>query len=659
MSASNFSRPRMILNGVESSPWSTSPRDKSSFNLYFRDDYEDSSITFPIFGEDYPVDTFEQLRPRAGKNDINNPHMKDEVMRRLFIDMGNVGSRGIFNSLYVNGEWKGFYNTCERLREPFLQAHYPNSGKWDIRQAGNPDGGLAEGDNAAWDTLNSRLQAANVNRRSNWESALELVDPVAMADYFLLNIYGATWDWPQNNWVSARERSSDGRYRFYVWDAEGSFGHPRRTGNNDSHKPVNYNTITEFSPLLAERSNQSVDTEFWRYWSASGSSRRSYLLGPNDEHFRDAGYWPETGPPSYNQHGGEVSLNFPLSISSETGIVYYTLDGSDPRDFGNAINPAALTYNAPFSLPESVVAVKSRLRSPGGEWSALTEAEFKVGLVQPTVSNLVISEIHYHPGFPNTAEVAAGFLDHDDFEFLQLRNIGNETLALSALSFTGGIAFDSLIAGQYFGGLSNGGERLTLALSNTVLRDFSYDDTSPWPACTDGDGLSLVLRDPSSNPDHAVASNWAGSAQIGGLPGGQPRALSYPEWQSLSLAPGQASGPTADPDGDGLPNLVEFFLGSLLGKADAATHAPVGTLVDHDGEIYLSFTFTEVSNQSTLQGIVEVSDGLESWTSSPSDIEEVLPAMDSGNGSRLRTFRATAPVFSERKYFVRLRVLQN
>ncbi|MFT6862260.1 MAG: hypothetical protein ACJAVK_000817, partial [Akkermansiaceae bacterium] len=464
------------------------------------------------------------------------------------------------------------------------------------------------------------------------------------------------------------------------------------TPSSSRVKEVIDTAITEFSPLLAERSNQSVDTEFWRYWSASGSSRRSYLLGPNDEHFRDAGYWPETGPPSYNQHGGEVSLNFPLSISSETGTVYYTLDGSDPRDFGNAINPAALTYNAPLSLPQSVVAVKSRLRSPGGEWSALTEAEFKVGLVQPTVSNLVISEIHYHPGFPNTAEVAAGFLDHDDFEFLQLRNIGNETLALSALSFTGGIAFDfqdslvtslppggsvilvrsidafrlrygppfdSLIAGQYFGGLSNGGERLTLALPGTVLRDFSYDDTSPWPACTDGDGLSLVLRDPSSNPDHAVASNWAGSAQIGGLPGGQPRALSYPEWQSLSLAPGQASGPTADPDGDGLPNLVEFFLGSLPGKADAATHAPVGTLVDHDGEIYLSFTFTEVSNQSTLQGIVEVSDGLESWTSSPSDIEEVLPAMDSGNGSRRRTFRVTSPVSSERKYFVRLRVLQN
>ena len=104
---------------------------------------------------------------------------------------------------------------------------------------------------------------------------------------------------------------------------------------------------------------------------------------------------------------------------------------------------------------------------------------------------------------------------------------------------------------------------------------------------------------------------------------------------------------------------MEFFLGALPGKADAAAHAPVATFVDQDGETYLTFTFSEVSNQSSLQGIVEVSDGLGIWSSSASDIEEVLPATDSGNGSLLRTFRVTSPVSSQFKYFVRLRVLLN
>lgn len=752
MAASNFSRPRMILSGVENSPWATNSREKPSFNLYFRDEYEDSSVTFPIFGEDYPVDTFEQLRPRAGKNDINNPHIKDEVMRRLYLDMGNVGSRGIFNSLYLNGEWKGFYNTCERLREPFFQSHYPGSGEWDIRQAGNDNGGLAEGDNDAWNELNSRLQVSNVNSKSNWESALELVDPVAMADYFLLNIYGATWDWPNNNWVSARERSPNGRYRFYMWDAEGAFGHPRRTGNNNSNKPVNFNTITqdllsrtdstslmfqrlerwpefrllladrihkhffnegtlddsspatsrikevidtaisEFSPLLDERSNQSVDTEFWDYWSTPGSSRRSYLLGPNDEYFRDAGYWPATEPPVFSQHGGEFSAGFALTMTSGSGTIFYTIDDSDPRDFGGAVGGTALTYGAPVFLPQAVVTVKARLRSPAGEWSALTEAEFKVGLVQPSPSNLVISEIHYHPGVPTSSEVAAGFSDPDDFEFIQLQNIGGQTLDLSELSFTDGIgfdfatglvtslapdarvilvrsidafrlrygnSFDSLLAGQFTGGLSNGGEQIVMETPAEVIRSFSYDDAAPWPEFADGDGLSLVLLTPSSNPDHALAGNWAGSAQTGGLPGGQPRPLTYAEWQEYSFAPGQASGPGDDPDLDGLPNLIEFYLGSLPGKNDARDHAPQASFVEDGGEEYLTLTFSEVSGQSGLTGSVQVSSNLSGWSSEAGDIVEVLPAVPNGNGSVQRTFRALTPVSSAQKQFVRLKVVRN
>ncbi|HLU46558.1 MAG TPA: hypothetical protein VK116_00690, partial [Planctomycetota bacterium] len=39
--------------------------------------------------------------------------------------------------------------------------------------------------------------------------------------------------------------------------------------------------------------------------------------------------------------GGEVEPGFEVEISSSQGIVYYTLDGSDPREVGGAPNPAA------------------------------------------------------------------------------------------------------------------------------------------------------------------------------------------------------------------------------------------------------------------------------------------------------------------------------
>ncbi|MGI9244642.1 MAG: lamin tail domain-containing protein, partial [Verrucomicrobiales bacterium] len=758
IAASNYSRPRMIFDSVDASPWLNNSREKPSFNLFFRDEYEDDSVTLPMFGPDYPVDTFEQFRPRAGKNDITNPFIKDEIMRRLYLDMGQVGSHGVFNSLYVNGEWKGYYNTCERLREPFFQSHYPGSEQWDIRQAGNPDGGLAEGDNDAWNELNTRLQAADVNSQTAWESALELVDPIAMADYFLLNIYGATWDWPGNNWVSARERSDDGRYRYYVWDAEGAFGHPRRNGNNNSNKPVDHNTIqddllsqgnstslmfqrlerwpefkliladrihrhffnagtlddsapassrikevidaavAEFAPLNSERNGNSVDTEFWRYWSASGASRRSYLFGPNATHFRSAGYWPLTAPPAYNQYGGDVPAGFQLVVSHSAPVgsqIYFTLDGSDPREFGGAIGGSAQLYSSPLPLTNASTLARSRVRNSNGEWSALTEATFKLAATAPAPDDLVISEFLYNPIAPNAAELAAGFTDKDDFEFIQIRNISSGAIDLGDVDFTAGISFDfasgtlqaidpgadvilvsdlaafrlrygsaydPLIAGEYSGQLSNEGEQIRLSgPGSTTLREFTYNDSAPWPTCADGHGVSLVLRSPETSPDHSQAENWFASGQFGGLPGGLPRSVTFADWQKYFFTAAEQadpliSDPAADPDGDRLQNLVEYYLGGIPTKSDADQRSPQVSLVADAGEHWLTLSFSTPQSLSDTQATAEVSGEVQDWSSAPTDILELLPATANGDGTVTRSFRVAAPTSARDRQFVRLRV---
>ena len=69
---------------------------------------------------------------RAGKNDNSNPFITDELVRRLWLDMGHVGARGLFCSLYVNAVYKGVFNLCERFREPFFQAHYASQASWDV-----------------------------------------------------------------------------------------------------------------------------------------------------------------------------------------------------------------------------------------------------------------------------------------------------------------------------------------------------------------------------------------------------------------------------------------------------------------------------------------------------------------------------------------------
>ncbi|MDB4537686.1 lamin tail domain-containing protein [Akkermansiaceae bacterium] len=395
VAASSYSRPRMQLTQTSASPWPAQPVQKPSFNLYFRDEYGNPSVNLPFNGPDRGVNNYERFRVRAGKNDILNPWVIDELVRRLSRDMGNGASVGVVNSLYVNGELKGFYNMVERLREPLFRSLHSedNNAQWDVLQFEGNDN-VAEGDKVAWNNMISRLNAAtNV---TNWEQVLEVADVVNMADYYLLNIYGATWDWPHNNWVAAKERSPEGRYRLYVWDAEGAF-------NNKGNRPVsqemiqtyiatgsgelrdlwrglnrweefrilfadrinkhmfnggvlddrNYASshlkgeldqlVTEFSDLLSVMNSQTVNVSKPANWASPTTGRRRYLFGPVREDFRDKNLWPETLPPEFSQFGGTVARGSSLKVTNDSGLIYYTTDGTDPRLPGGGVNPAAVS----------------------------------------------------------------------------------------------------------------------------------------------------------------------------------------------------------------------------------------------------------------------------------------------------------------------------
>ena len=98
-----------------------------------------------------------------------------------------------------------------------------------------------------------------------------------------------------------------------------------------------------------------------------------------------------------------------------------------------------------------------------------------------------------------------------------------------------------LIAGQYTGGLSNGGEGITLRdPDGNKIHDFTYLDIAPWPTTPDGMGPSLEVIDVNGNYDSGL--NWRASWEIGGSPG----------WQG--------AGP--DTDGDGQPDSWELLFGT-------------------------------------------------------------------------------------------------
>ena len=535
--------------------------------------------------------------------------IRDEFGRRLQLDTGHPAPHGRFVHLYLNGIYWGLYNLVERPNEDFSASYFGGQPEeWDANNAGN----IMNGDLQAWNNfLNlvrnpatlanyEKLQGLDPNGTRNLAFPIYL-DASNYIDYMIVNIWGGNWDWPNKNFWFGRQRTSTSTgFKFYLWDFENTMG------NNLARSPINMvapraglesswvaaphyylknnpeyrldfadrvhqcffngglltpQVLANRYRALADQVEAAIVCESARWGDDNLNPPQdladwlrerdwilgTYLKGRSDivlQQFRNAGLYPSVSAPVFSQYGGVITNGFLLTLShsNTSGTIYYTLDGTDPRLIGGDVNGAALAYNNAVQLSGST-RVKARVRS-GVTWSALTQADF----LWSDVISLRITELMYHPAPLGSAEIAAGFTNAEDFEFIELRNVGAAPVSLIGVhfdkgitfSFTGGIlaagerlllvknraAFATRygssipIAGVYSGNLDDAGERLRLrdAADRTVL-DFSYSDG--WYPTTDGFGFSLVVLDDSA-PASTLASkaSWRASSAVGGSPGG-------------------------------------------------------------------------------------------------------------------------------------------
>jgi hypothetical protein len=298
----------------------------------------------------------------------------------------------------------------------------------------------------------------------------------------------------------------------------------------------------------------------------------------------------------------------------------------------------------------------------GGEWSALTSADFIVG-TPATNANLVVSEIYYNPSGAD-----------ESTEWIELMNIAGGTIDLTGVSLTGitytlpagtllasgkrlvivkdqaafAAAYDTaglnIAPGVFTSSLSNSGEEIALidATGLVDIQRFQYLDVSPWPTAPDGDGYSLVLINPRDSPDHGIGTNWRSSVALGGSPG-------------TSDAGTFTGDPNADSDGDGLSAFLEHALGSLDGDAGASPESRIqATIGSYNGgtEQNLTITFRRSLAADDVLLEVQTSEDLVSWSALGT---QLVSTVSNGDGTDTVTFRSTTPVPSQAKEFIRLK----
>jgi hypothetical protein len=302
-----------------------------------------------------------------------------------------------------------------------------------------------------------------------------------------------------------------------------------------------------------------------------------------------------------------------------------------------------------------------------GVWSPLTTGTYVVDAVPASASNIVISEIHYHPTNATPTEVTAGFTSASDFEFIELLNVSTQNVDLTNCAFTDGIIYsfgaenpsaltlapagraivvanqaaflsrngsnpNVRILGQFSGSLSNSGENITLLAANSsVIANFTYSTVEPWPVDADGPGYSLLLNNPGVSPAYGNGASWRSSALVGGSPG----------VSNSSAFTGSTFG---DSDNDGHSDFLEYALGTAMNNSNsmpATNHAYVVDPVGADPGTYLSFQFTRNLSADGVVVTPQLSSDLSAWSSAGI---VYMSTVNQGDGTALVTCRCATPV---------------
>lgn len=372
--------------------------EKSSFRLYFRSEYGDAKLRYPLF-EGFgngiaPVDRFDQLELRNGSHDMRDRgfYMANIYTDDIMKEMGRLNPHGRFVHLYLNGNYWGVYHLRERwgasMHSEYLggakEDYESINGNWNVGGWADP-GTPYDGDGSTWATLKQR--------RSNYKLAKELLDVPEFIDYMLMWMFGGSED----EYRCVGPAGPGSGFKFYLNDADGWFcgsyycaagdrtvrdspGHKAGDGPGSLFSMLFAEGDPDYRALLADRIHAALfnngpltaprniarldercaqierafyaEAARWLYlhpsdWASRRDQvRRDWLPTRTAQalaQWRNAGFYPRLDAPtaaSEEKPGGGRLVRI-LPPAGKTAL--YTLNGGDPRLPGGAISPEART----------------------------------------------------------------------------------------------------------------------------------------------------------------------------------------------------------------------------------------------------------------------------------------------------------------------------
>jgi hypothetical protein len=267
------------------------------------------------------------------------------------------------------------------------------------------------------------------------------------------------------------------------------------------------------------------------------------------DQLKDAKLYSSLNAPVVKENGTPInsdvykfneSASLLIENPNPVGTLYFTTDGTDPREIGGAVSKSAKPAGTSTVAINSTTVLNARVNYYG-EWGALKSISFVN--TNEDYSGLKVTELHYHP---LDYIVGNDTTEGKKLEFIEFKNTGDNPINLTGLVLDSAVYYEFPAneilnsgefyvvssktdkfyefygmesSGNYKGYFSNGGEEVLLHdLNGNPVIHFTYDDKSPWPEEPDGEGNSLVsvLRNPVGDPNQYTY--WASSVDVSGSP---------------------------------------------------------------------------------------------------------------------------------------------
>ncbi|NLU39516.1 MAG: cadherin-like domain-containing protein [Bacteroidales bacterium] len=226
---------------------------KHAFRLFFRSEYGEGKLNFPLFGDE-GTKSFDKIDLRCAQNySWSKPDngeapeytfTRDVFSRDLQREMQNPYTRSRYYHLYINGLYWGLYQSQERSEAKYAESYFGgNADNYDvIKRVGN-EGRIEATDGSidswreVWNlcergfSTNSnyyKLQGLNPNGVRD-PSLKVLVDIDNLIDYINVIFYTGNFDAPvssfgdnkgPNNFYAIYDRTGEKGYQFFAHDNE-------------------------------------------------------------------------------------------------------------------------------------------------------------------------------------------------------------------------------------------------------------------------------------------------------------------------------------------------------------------------------------------------------------------------------------------------------